>query len=372
VRFAALVFAVSVVALAGCAAGGFTSPPPSKAPASRAVADGLPFNTPTPDPNHLYIDHDGTFFIYALPLNRRSKPLRTLAEASPGALPPQIAADQFGSIAIGTPTQISIFKPPILSFAPKRARLTIPLTPAITQMGPAGAVLADLEFDPNENLWVLNNYGSGQVSELAAPLSKYAVATASIQFGVAGTKTGPYASVRQARFDVNGGLYVYASQTQGSFSLLFKSSFPYAKPPAGEFGLDLSTPDFVDPTQWVNGPPPALSGGLLLGAYNGLLVAPTPGKSPPPPVQVLAEFNMPIQPIGFSPVVPNASVNDVYSGLIADPNRNVFYSLTTSDGSLKVYALPLSTGAAPILRLPCPARPASACSNKPEHIFFAP
>jgi hypothetical protein len=370
VKLAGIAFALSAVALAGCAAGLSALAPATNAHDAPAHAHALPYGTPTPDPNHLYVDHNGTFSVYALPLDPASKPLRSLPEASPGALPPQIAADQFGNVALATPTQILLYNAPITSFAPKRARMTIPLTPAITQLGASGADLTDLEFDPNENLWLLNNYGGGSVAELQAPLTKYEVASAVIGFGVAGTKTASYGSVRQARFDVNSNLFVYATQTQGSFSLLFKSGFPYDIPPSGVDGLDLSTPDYVDPTQWNNGPPTQLAGGLLLGQYNGLLASPAPGHSPPPNSQVLAQFDLPILPV--KGVFPSNYVNDVVAALVADPNRSVFYTLRAADGALEVYGIPLSNGAKPHFVIPCAARLASLCSNKPEHLFLAP
>lgn len=127
-------------------------------------------------------------------------------------------------------------------------------------------------------------------------------------------------------------------------------------------------PIFVDPSQWVNGPPPELAGGLLLGQYVGPPASPAPGKSPLPNVSVIAQYTLPIVPL--LGVFPSASVNDVSAGLVADPNRSVFYSLTASNGTLKVYTIPLGQG--PLLTLPCPARPGTLCSNKPQHIFLAP
>ncbi len=372
-KLAASAFVTLCLALVGCTVGGGSSGlVPGDRAAGRHASPYLQFFTPTPAPGHLYVDHDGTFSVYALPLTPVSKPVRTLLEAPGQLLPPQIAADLFGNVALASPTEIDLYHAPIRSFARSHAYLKIPLTPAITQIGPSGADLADLEFDPNLNLWLVNNYGGGQVTELQAPLNKYAVAAATVFFGIPGTKAGPYGSLRSARFDVNASLYVYATQPQGQYSLLFKNSFPYASAPSPVDGLDLSIPDYVDPSQYPNGPPPALASGVLIGQYNGLLVAPAPGRSPPPPVERLAEFDLPLMPVNGVGVFPAAVVDDVSSALVADPARSVFYSLSAADGKLKVYGIPLSSGVTPHFALRCSAKAASPCNAKPQHLFLAP
>jgi hypothetical protein len=362
-------FGLLCLGLIGCSvSGGPSGIRPEGLFAFRSPA--LQFFTPTPAPRHLYVEHNGTFSIYALPLSHSSKPLRSIADTTGDGLPPQIAADQFGNVALASPAEIDLFHAPIVSFARKHAYLKIPLAPAITQIGPSGADLSDLEFDPNENLWILNNYGGGQASELQAPLGKYSVAAATIAFGVTGTKDGPYGSVRNARFDVNSNAYIYATQPQGSASVLFKSGFPYAAAPSPVDGLNLAIPDFVDPSQWPDGPPPALAAGTLIGEYTGSLASPAPGKSPTPPVEVLAEFTLPLMPVNG--VYPSATVQDVSGALIADPPRLVFYSLEASDGALDVYGFPLSNRSRPQIVLPCAARTPALCDNKPEHVFLAP
>jgi hypothetical protein len=362
-------FALLCLGLIGCTvSGGSPGSHPGGLPAFGTPA--LQFFTPTPAPGHLYVVHNGTFSVYALPLTRASKPQRSISDTNGQALPPQIAADQFGNVALASPTEIELFRAPIRSFASKYSYLKIPLTPAITQIGPSGADLADLEFDPNENLWILNNYGGGQVSELQAPLHKYSVASATIAFGVPGTKDAPYGAVGQARFDVNANAYIYATQTQGQASLLFKSGFPYAAPPGPVDGLNLAVPDFVDPSQWPNGPPPDISAGVLIGEYTGPLASPAPGKSPEPPVEVLAQFILPL--LSVNGAYPQQVVNDVSSALIADPSRSVFYSLATANGALDVYGLPLGNGVKPVLAFPCAARKPALCDNKPEQLFLAP
>jgi len=370
-KFAALTLAVLCLGLIGCSV---SEGPPGTTPGGLAafahVSPKLQYFTPTPPPGHLYVDHDGTLYVYALPLKPAAKPLRSIVEEAGQTIAPQIAADQFGNVAIATPTQIQLFHAPIRSFAAKNAYLTIPFTPAITQIGPSGADLADLEFDPDLNLWILNNYGGGEASELQAPLRKYAVAAAQIQFGVPGTKASSYGNLRNARFDQNSTIYVYATQPQGQFSELFKNGFPYATYPGSYYGLDLSVPDFVDPSQWPNGPPPALASGVLLGQYNGSLASPAPGKSPTPAVSVLAEFNLPI--IAVNGVYPSAYVNDTSAAIVADASRMVFYSLAQANGALDVYALPLATGAKPIFAIPCAAKLPALCDDKPEHLFLAP
>jgi hypothetical protein len=369
-KLAAFAFVALCLGLIGCTVGG-GSPgiTPGDTTAARAYSPNVQFFTPTPAPGHLYVDHNGTFSVYKLPLNGKSKPLQSLPEAAGQSLPPQIAADLYGNVALASPTEIDLYHAPIHSFALKHAYLRIPLTPAITQIGPSGADLADLEFDPNLNLWLVNNFGGGQVTELQAPLHKYAVASSTIFFGIPGTKSASYGSLRNARFDVSASIYVYATQPQGLSSVLFKSSFPYAAPPSPVDGLDLSIPDYVDPSQYPNGPPPALAAGVLIGQYNGILASPAPGKSPQPPQEHLAQFNLPLLPVNG--VFPSAIVNDVSSAIVADPSRSVFYSLSTSDGSLKVYGIPLNAGATDHFALRCPAKPA-ACNDAPEHLFLAP
>lgn len=372
-KFVAFAYLTLCIGLIGCTVGGGSSGiAPGDSIAVRRASPNLQFFTPTPAPGHLYVDHNGTFSIYALPLKAASKPQRTLLEAPGQVLPPQIAADLFGNVALASPTEIDLFHAPIRSFARNRAYLKIPLTPAITQIGPSGADLADIEFDPNLNLWLVNNYGGGQVSELQSPLHKYGVASATIFFGVPGTKAGPYGSLRNARFDVNASIYVYATQPQGQQSLLFKNSFPYASAPAPVNGLDLAIPDYVDPSQYPNGPPPQIAAGVLIGQYNGLLASPAPGKSPPPPVERLASFNLPLMPVNGVGVFPSAVVDDVSSALVADPSRAVFYSLSAADGTLKVYGIPLQNGVRPHFALRCAAKTADLCNDRPEHLFLAP
>lgn len=190
-KLAASAFVTLCLALVGCTVGGGSSGlVPGDRAAGRHASPYLQFFTPTPAPGHLYVDHDGTFSVYALPLTPVSKPVRTLLEAPGQLLPPQIAADLFGNVALASPTEIDLYHAPIRSFARSHAYLKIPLTPAITQIGPSGADLADLEFDPNLNLWLVNNYGGGQVTELQAPLNKYAVAAATVFFGIPGRKPG--------------------------------------------------------------------------------------------------------------------------------------------------------------------------------------
>ena len=160
------------------------------------------FFTPTPTPGHLYVDHNGTFSIYALPLTRlrnlKERCRKQRARCCRRRSPPTCS----GTSRSPRRLRSTSFTRRFVRLRRNRAYLKIPLTPAITQIGPSGADLADIEFDPNLNLWLVNNYGGGAVSELQRPLHKYAVAAATIFFGVPGTKAGPYGSLRNARFDV--------------------------------------------------------------------------------------------------------------------------------------------------------------------------
>ncbi|HXO17358.1 MAG TPA: hypothetical protein VN909_04235 [Candidatus Dormibacteraeota bacterium] len=356
--FAALVAAGSIAtAIAGC--GGASGPAPS------AISQP-PLPTNSPAANKLYVDHNGTLYEYALPLAADSKPARTLVEWPGLAVPPQIAVDQFGNVALASSQKIRFFRPPIRSFSPARANLILTLTPAITEIGLSGADLVDIEYDPNLNLWLLNNLGA-EISELRAPISKSSVAALTLAFGAPGSKTAGFTTLVQARFDINAALYVYASTTsQPPRSRLWKIGFPYARPP-GSLGLSLAQAGFVDSSQW---PPTAGSApSLLLGQYFGQLHSPRPGSPPSPPVNVTAQFPQP-----FIPSVgrfPDEHLESIVGALIADPNRGSLYTLDAGTGALDAHGLPLASKAAPKVSLPCLAGP-SNCSNKIEHLFLAP
>lgn len=353
----ALLFALLIAAaIAGVGCGGVSGPAPITNPIP-------PPPTATPAAKLLYVDHNGMFYAYRLPLSAGSKPVLSLTEWPGLGVAPVIAADQYGNVALGSPQQIRIFKAPIVSFAPARASLKLKLTPAITEVGPFGADLVDIEYDPNENLWLLNNLGA-QVSEVRAPLTRHSVAAVTIGFGAPGSKTAHFTTLVQARFDVNAALYVYASSS--TRSRLFKISFPYAKPPSS-MGLDLAQADIIDSTQWPPTAPNAPS--LLLGQYFGQLHSPKPGSPPSPPVNVTAQFPQP-----FNPTVgrfPNAHVDTLIGALIADPYRYSYYALDSGDGSLNVYDLPMQSNEHAKVTLPCLAGP-SNCSQKGEHVFLAP
>jgi len=352
--FAALVIAGAIAtAAAGCSASG---------PAPLGISQP-PLPTSTPASRLLYVDHNGTFDEYRLPLATGSKPVRTLQEWPGLAVAPQIAVDPYGNVALASSAKIRFFHPPILSFAPARASLILTLTPAITEIGLSGADLADIEYDPNSNLWLLNNLGA-EISELRTPISRSSVAALTITFGAPGSKTAGFTTLVQARFDINAALYVDASSS--TRSRLWKIGFPYARPP-GSLGLSLAQADFVDATQW---PPQAQNQpSLLLGQYFGQLHSPSPGSPPSPPVNVMAQFPQPFDPnVGR---FPDAHVAAVVGALVADPYRSSFYTLDAGTGALDVFGLPLPSKAAPKVSLPCLAGP-SNCGNKLEHLFLAP
>jgi hypothetical protein len=317
----------------------------------------------TPPAKWLYVDHFGTFYAYQLPLAAASLPVRTLTEWPGLGLTPQIAVDPNGSVAIASTTNIRIFHPPIVSFEPSHAQLSIKLTPAITEVGPYGADLVDMEYDPSGNLWLFNNLGA-EISELRVPLSTHSIAALTIAFGQPGSKTAGFTTLVQGRFDVNAALYVYASSS--TRSRLFKLSFPYAKPPS-TLGIDLAQADFVDSSQYL--PTSRNPATVLLGQYTGALRSPSPGSPPPPPVDVMSQFDEPLDPT--KGLFPNEHVNTVVSALMADPPRERFYTLLLANGQLDVFGLPLRGGAKPELTLNCLAA-SSGCADKTEHLFLAP
>jgi hypothetical protein len=366
-RTVAFALAFLCVALAACGGGGGGSGAPG-IPGQPAFSP-YPGQTPTPPPNHLYLDHNGMFYAYSLPLSSASKPLLALAEGAAGLVPPNLAVDPYGNVVIASATQLEFFRPPIHSFAPSAAKLIVPLTPAITEMGPSGAALTDVEFDPSGNLWLLNDIG-GEVTELLAPITKKSVAATTLTFGTAGTKTAGFGELQDARFDINATLYVLAGQSQGSGALLFKTGFPYTKPVSGYFGLDLAYADFVDPSQFPNGPPQNFASGFLIGQYVGLLASPAPTQSAPPPSEVLAQFTMPI--VSALGVFPQVTIDTITGALTADAPRSRLYTLDAPTGALDVYTIPLSNGAAPVIKLPCAGQSTLLCNGKPEHIFLAP
>jgi hypothetical protein len=324
-----------------------------------------PGSTPTAAPNVLYVDHHGTLYRYGLPLRAGERPSQTLVESPGSALTPQLAVDPFGTIAIATTQYVYTFAPPIQSFQPKHAKVKLKLTPAITEIGPGGADLVDIEYDPNDNLWLLNDLG-GEISELAAPIHAHAVAAFAIPFGVSGTKAAGFTGLIQARFDVSAALYVYATNAAVNRSRLFKISFPYAKPPSA-VGIDVAQADFVDASQYLPTDPKPNS--LLLGQYNGLLASPAPNQPPPPPSNVLAQFSEPFPP--GQDFFPESHNDSIVGALIADPPRDMFYALDRSTGRLDAYALPLHNGATPKFSIACPGVPAD-CAGQSEHLFLAP
>jgi hypothetical protein len=361
-RTFAFAFATLVVlglAVAGCGGAGGSGPAP-------VALSSPPLPTPTPPANKLYVDHNGVLYQYALPIKSGSKPVKTLVEA-PGSqgVAPQIAVDAYGTIAIVTTSTLRLFHPPIVSFSPTRAKLSIPLTPAMTQIGPNGAVLADVEYDPNQNLWLLSTLG--EVSELRAPLSQSTqTAAITVIFGAPGSKTAGYFPVRGS-FDINAALYVFAGGSGSQLQdRMFKLSFPYAKPPSGT-GLNLEYANFIDSSQYLpTDPNPAP---LILGQYYGSLKSPPPGSPPPPPVYRLSQFAVPLNPV--QGLFPNATVNQIVGAIAADPPRNVFYALDQPTGKLFEYSLPLKPNAKPNFTLPCLGGD-TLCSNKNQHLFLAP
>jgi hypothetical protein len=352
--FLAVAASAIVAAIYGCGSTGTTAPTPLS----------TPVYTPTPAPGLLYVDHYGTFYEYGLPLSPGEKPQRTLTEWPGLTVPPVVAADQYGNVALASTKELRIFDAPIVSFAASKARLRLTLTPAITQVGVSGADLIDMEYDPNEDLWLLNNLGA-DISMLRPPITKSSVAALSIAFGAPGSKAAGFTSLVQARFDVNAALYVYATNIT-LHSRLFKISFPYAKPP-GALGLNLGEADFVDSSQW---PPTARNApSLLLGQYTGQLRSPPPGVPPSPPVDVTGQFPVPLNQ-NQRGLFPDAHLDTIVGALIADPYRYAFYTLDYDDGALDVYGLPMQTNAKPKLTLRCLA--GDDCGAKPEHLFLAP
>ena len=354
--FAALMATgAAAVLISGC---GLTS-----GPAPIVNASLPPPLQPTPAPNWLYVDHNGTLYEYQLPLTKSAKPKRTLAEWPGLAVPPVMAVDPYGVVALASPVSLRIFHPPITSLDASKASLEIKLTPAITEIGVSGADLVDMAYDPNDNLWLLNNLGA-EISELRTPLSKDMVAALTIGFGAPGSKTAGFTTLVKASFDVNAALYVYASSSVRS--RLFKISFPYAKPP-GSLGINLNQAVFVDSSQWLPTAPNQPS--LLMGQYLGQLASPKPGSPPSPPVNVMGEFVQPLDPT--QGLFPNQHAATIVGALAADPQRSRVYALTAQTGELDVYGIPMAKGAKPTLTLPCLGVP-SDCGEKPEHLFLAP
>jgi hypothetical protein len=339
--------------VSGCGASG---------PSPSAISQP-PLPTSTPAANLLYVDHNGTLYEYRLPLTSVSKPVRTLTEWPGLAVAPQINVDQYGNVAVASPQSMRFFHAPIVSLAPSHAYLSLKLTPAITNIGVSGADLSDIEYDPNENIWLFNNLGPA-ITELRAPISKSSVAALAIIFGAPGSKTAGFTTLVQGRFDINAALYVYASSS--TRSRLFKLSFPYARPP-GTLGIDLAQAAFVDSSEW---PPTAQSApALLLGQYFGQLQSPKPGSPPSPPVTVTAQFPQPFNPSQGR--FPDAHTDALIGALAADTYRYSFYTLDAGTGALDVWDLPMKSNATPKFSVACLGGP-SNCSHKMEHLFLAP
>jgi hypothetical protein len=349
--------AAIAVAVSACGASG---------PAGTAIGQPPPV-TPSPAPNFLYVDHHGTFYEYRLPLSQGSKPMRTLTEWPDLRVAPVIAADQFGNVALASPTELRLFRAPIVSFEPSHAQAKLKLTSAMTGVGSFGADLSDIEYDPNENLWLFNNLGGqGGITMLRPPIKQSSVAAVFIPFGAPGSKTAGFTTITQGRFDINATLYVYASTSSTPpRSRLWKVAFPYAKPP-GTTGLNLEQADFVDSSEW---PPTASSApSLLLGQYTGQLQSPKPGSPPSPPVDVASQFDMPLDPqVGL---FPNEHIDAIVGAVAADAYRYSFYALDGINGALDVYQLPMQNHEKPKISLSCLAG-TYACGQA-EHAFLAP
>lgn len=348
-----IAFAAAIVVISACGASG-------PAPISGGVPE--PPN-PTPAANWLYVNHNGTFYEYSLPLHAAAKPVRTLVEWPGAKLPPAIGVGPYGDVAVADPQTIRFFRPPIVSFDAKRASLKLTLTPAITEIGQFGADLVNMEYDPNNNVWLFNDLGA-EISELRAPITRNSTASVTIEFGQPGSKTAGYTDLSQGRFDVSATLYVYASSS--TRSRLFKIPFPYAKPPSS-MGIDVDQADFVDSSQYL--PTSKNPASVLLGQYVGLLKSPSPGSPPPPPVSVLGQFDEPLQPV--KGLFPNNIVKATVGALAADAPRQLFYALDATDGELDAYVLPMTSHAQTVLQLPCLGG-ASGCDHQPEHLFLAP
>jgi hypothetical protein len=68
---------------------------------------------------------------------------------------------------------------------------------------------------------------------------------------------------------------------------------------------------------------------------------------------------------------PSAHTDSIVGGLIADPQRDAFYTLDASTGNLSEFALPMQDEAKPKFTIPCPGVPAD-CSGQSEHLYLAP
>lgn len=367
--YGAFVAVAAIVVAAGCQSAALQHALPMDAALALRAAV---YPTPPPTPSaRLYVDHNGTIFIYKLPLTLKSKPEQVLAQ-SPGSTSTAVAVDGLGEIAVGTPSELRLFGGPkkhVTTLSPTKAWLRIPLTPAITSIGINGAAIADLEFDPTNNLWLVSAGGVPEVTELQRPFTKQATAVSTVIFGASGTKAAGFSAVSQARFDISSALYVYAGNNnvpppQGQ--QLFKSSFPYVKPVTST-GLDLEQADFVDSSQYLISNPYPIP--MILGQYFGPLHSPPPQAPPPPPVDELAQFQNPINVVqGPYPV---ATVNVVVGGLIADPPRMKIYTLRASDGQLQVWPIPLVNNGLPKISLRCPGTK-TLCLTGSEKLFLGP
>ncbi|HEY6326321.1 MAG TPA: hypothetical protein VIW73_07420, partial [Candidatus Cybelea sp.] len=102
----------------------------------------------------------------------------------------------------------------------------------------------------------------------------------------------------------------------------------------------------------------------------GPLRSPHPGSPPSPPVDVMSQFQEPLNQRNRG-LFPDEHANTIVGALIADPPRGVFYTLDAADGSLNVYGLPMRSHAKPTISLRCVA-PGSNCGQKIEHLFLAP
>ena len=350
--------AVIAAASSGCGASG---PAPEGASGPPVPPNG------TPAPNLLYVDHNGTFYIYRLPLAQGSKPERTLTEWPGLTVAPVIAADQFGNVAVASPNELRLFQAPIRSFAPSRAKLRLKLTPAITAIGTSGdAALVDLEYDPNGNLWLFNNVGPG-ITELRAPVTQV-------------ERRGDLHSLRRSRLE-DGRFHVADSRTlrhQRDALRLREQHRGTAARTLVQVRLSVRQAARIawhqsGPSRLRGLKPVAADGGkravaLARTVYRRAALAQT-GRT----AFAARQRDQPVRAaIQSGPgLFPNEHANTIVGALAADTYRYSFYTLDAGDGALDVWDLPMRSNAKAKLSLPCLAGQGN-CGEKGEHVFLAP
>ena len=148
----------------------------------------------------------------------------------------------------GQSQEIRLFHPPIVSFEPSHADLSIQLTPAITEIGAAAT--------PIWLIWSTTRTTTSGCSTTSARRSPSCARRSPSRLQalfrsssvLPGSKTAGYTTLGEGRFDVNAALYVYATNESGTRGCSRSVSRTPSRPVRW---AQLGQADFVDSSQYL-------------------------------------------------------------------------------------------------------------------------